>query len=192
MSPLRKTIAALFFTASVAACTGIPQNVEPVTGFEIERYLGTWYEIARLDHRFERGLNNVTATYTRRADGGIDVFNRGFNPEKGEWSSARGRAYLAGEPDVGRLKVSFFRPFYAGYNIIALDREDYRYALVCGHSRSYLWILSRSPFLEPAVLERLVAKAQSLGFSTEELIIVDHDQSADADRGYGDDTYGVR
>ena len=154
-------------------CVGTPDGVRPVQGFELDRYLGTWYEIARLDHSFERGLSNVTANYSLREDGGVRVINRGFDTAKGEWDEAEGRAYFVEEDDKGFLKVSFFGPFYGGYNIIALDKAAYQYALVCGPSRSYLWILAREPQLDPAVIEALVGRARELGFATEDLIMVD-------------------
>jgi apolipoprotein D and lipocalin family protein len=157
----------LFFS-----CTGIPDGAEPVRGFRLERYLGTWHEIARLDHSFERGLEQTSAGYTLRDDGGVRVLNRGYDPVKREWKEAEGRAYFIDETDVGRLKVSFFRPFYASYNIIALDTAGYEYALVCGPSTSYLWILARAPQLDAAVRERLVAQARKLGFPVAELIWV--------------------
>lgn len=159
------------------ACVGIPDGVEPVSGVELEKYLGTWYEIARLDHSFERGLSNVTATYSRRDDGGIRVINRGYNAEEKAWDEAEGKAYFVGETDVGQLKVSFFGPFYGGYNIIELDKENYQYSLVAGPDRSYLWILARQPELEAATLQHLVAKADALGFATDKLIYVSHDQA---------------
>lgn len=169
-----QAFALLCLSLVLGSCTGIPDGVEPVTGFELERYLGDWYEVARLDHRFERGLSDVSANYSRRADGGLDVLNRGYDAAAGEWREAKGKAYAAGKPGEGRLKVSFFGPFYGGYNIVELDRESYRYSLVVGPDRSYLWILARSPTLEVAVVQRLVARATELGFATDELIYVDH------------------
>jgi apolipoprotein D and lipocalin family protein len=170
------TILAVFMTA----CTGAPEGVEPVSDFELDRYLGTWYEIARLDHRFERGLSNVTANYSLRDDGGVKVINRGYNAEDQEWDEAEGKAYFVGDEDVGQLKVSFFGPFYGGYNVIELDKAGYQYSMVAGPDRSYLWILSRSPDLDDAVLERLLAKAGDLGFPLGELIMVEHDSPPDA------------
>ncbi len=158
----------------LGGCTGIPDNASAVQGFELDRYLGTWYEIARLDHRFERGLSEIQAEYSLRDDGGVQVINRGYDREAGEWRSAEGKAYFIGEPDVGRLKVSFFGPFYGAYNIIELDRENYRYSLVVGPDTSYLWILSREPTLDAATLERLVAKAGKLGFAVDALIYPEH------------------
>lgn len=159
----------------MAACTGELKGANVVSDFEIDRYLGTWYEIARLDHRFERGLTNVTANYTLRDDGGVRVVNRGFQTKKGEWDEAVGKAYFVDSPDVGRLKVSFFGPFYGGYNILELDIEDYQYALVAGPNRSYLWILARSPDLSEAIVQSLVEKARDLEFPVEKLIYVSHD-----------------
>ena len=166
------------FSAFLAACTGELKGASVVSEFEIDLYLGTWYEIARLDHRFERGLTNVTANYTLRDDGGVRVVNRGFQTKKGEWDEAVGKAYFVDSPDVGRLKVSFFGPFYGGYNILELDIEDYQYALVAGPNRSYLWILARSPDLSETIVQSLVEKARNLDFPVEELIYVAHDTVA--------------
>jgi apolipoprotein D and lipocalin family protein len=169
---MKKLLLVIVF--GLAACTGIPEGIEPVDTFELEPYLGTWYELARLDHRFERGLSNVTATYTLRDDGGVDVVNRGYRADKGEWDEATGKAYFVDSPDVGRLKVSFFGPFYGAYNVFELG-DNYEYSLVAGPDRSYLWILGRDPELPPDLLDELIGKAQAAGFDTAELIIVEHD-----------------
>jgi apolipoprotein D and lipocalin family protein len=163
-------ICLFIIVALLGGCTGIPDGITPVENLEINRYLGKWYEIARLDHSFERGLNNVTAEYGLRDDGGINVLNRGYDPEKQKWKEAEGRGYFIGDRETGRLKVSFFWPFYGGYNIIELDKTDYQYTLVCGPDRSYLWILARTPGLDPAITGRLVSKAREPGFETDELI----------------------
>lgn len=155
----------------LSACVSPPEGITPVQGFQVERYLGTWYEIARLDHSFERGLSEVTATYSLAEDGGIQVLNRGYNAEEGEWNEAEGIAYFTGERNVGSLKVSFFGPFYGGYHVIALD-EDYQWAMVAGPSREYLWILGREAVLDEGVYQRLVAQARGLGFAVEALIRV--------------------
>jgi apolipoprotein D and lipocalin family protein len=173
-----KNLLLLLIPVLLAACAGIPEGVEPVTDFDLQRYLGRWYEIARLDHSFERGLSNVSATYRLLSDGGIEVVNRGYDEGKESWREARGRAYPVGDPSVGRLKVSFFGPFYGGYNVLALDKENYRYALVCGPSRDYLWILARSRTLDPAVLQKLIAEARQHGFDTDRLIYPVHDRTA--------------
>ena len=159
----------------LTGCTGIPEGLRAVKGFEINRYLGTWYEVARLDHRFERGLENISATYTLRDDGGVDVFNKGWDTKAGEWHQAQGKAYFVQQTDKGRLKVSFFGPFYGGYNIIALDKKDYAYSMITGPDRSYFWILSRTRQLPPATLQSLVEQAKALGFSTDKLIFVKQD-----------------
>ena len=130
--------------------------------------------MARLDHSFERGLSNVTATYTLRDDGGIDLLNKGFDRKAGKWKQAEGKGYFVSGSDVGRLKVSFFGPFYGGYNIIALDKENYSYSLICGLNRSYLWILARDKELEQDTLEHLIELSKDLGFETDKLIFVDH------------------
>jgi apolipoprotein D and lipocalin family protein len=176
-----KWIASLmaFVSVLVSACTGAPKGTSVVSGFELDRYLGTWYEIARLDHRFERGLTDVTAEYSLRDDGGVQVVNRGFNTKTGEWDEAIGKAYFVDSPDVGQLKVSFFGPFYGGYNILELDADNYEFALVAGPNRSYLWILARSPGLSDTVVQSLVEKARNLEFPVDELIYVAHDKLAD-------------
>lgn len=170
-SPLRACALALVLL--LAACTGRPDGVEPVRGFEPARYLGTWHEIARLDHSFERGLSHVTATYTRRPDGAIGVVNRGLDARACRWKQADGRAVFQEGEGVGSLSVTFFWPFAGGYHIVELD-PDYRWALVSGPSRSYLWILARQPDLPQDARDRLVQRARSLGFATEALIWVDH------------------
>ncbi|MCK2184173.1 lipocalin family protein [Halomonas sp. YJPS3-2] len=155
----------------------MPQGTQVVDGFDAERYLGRWYEIARLDHSFEEGLDCVTADYARRDDGGIRVINRGVDLATGEVDVAEGKAYPTGEPGQGRLKVSFFGPFYAGYNVLALD-DDYGWALVAGPDRDYLWILSRTPELPDAIYRDLVERAASLEFPVNELIEVEQGEAA--------------
>lgn len=157
------------------SCTSVPEGVSPVSGFDKTQYLGKWYEIARLDHSFERGLSKVTATYSLRDDGGIDVVNQGYNSEKQEWQSAQGKAYFVDEASIGHLKVSFFGPFYASYVIAALDKQDYQYALVTGPDHDYLWILARTPKLAPEIKSALLAQAAAAGFDTESLIYVSHE-----------------
>jgi apolipoprotein D and lipocalin family protein len=158
----------------LTGCAGIPSGVRAVEDLDVRRYMGTWYEIARLDHRFERGLSNVSATYTLRDDGGVDVHNRGYDAERGIWKEVQGRAYPVKGANAGRFKVTFFWPFYGGYNVIALDREAYSYATVCGPSRSYLWILARETKLPQRVLESLVDETRELGFPVDRLIYVRH------------------
>jgi len=157
----------------LAGCTGMPPGVRPVEGFQLDRYLGTWYEIARLDHSFERGLDNITAEYSLRQDGGVRVINRGFDAAKGQWRQAEGKAYFVQSPDQAHLKVSFFGPFYGSYIVFGLDRDGYQYSFVSGPDRSYLWLLARTPTVEQAVMDRFMTRAAELGFDTGELIFVD-------------------
>ncbi len=159
----------------LTGCLGIPENVRPVDHFRLSNYLGQWYEIARLDHSFERGLSRVTADYSLRDDGGVKVVNRGYSAKDGKWKEAEGRAYFVETPDRGYLKVSFFGPFYGAYIVFELDHENYRYSLVSGPDKSYLWILARSPQINKDVKDMLIAKAAAAGFDTGKLIFVSHD-----------------
>jgi apolipoprotein D and lipocalin family protein len=170
----------LLFTMALsvlAGCTGVPEGIRPVVGFQVDHYLGTWYEIARLDHDFERGLTEVTATYSRRSDGGLDVLNRGWDATVGNWREAHGRAYFIDSPEVASLKVSFFGPFYGGYHVFALDAE-YRWVMISGPSRNYFWILARQPILDPGTLVDLLQRAKRAGFDTDALILSPHEKGA--------------
>ena len=162
-----------FFICILAAlltgCSGTPQGVTPVTPFELNRYLGQWHEIARLDHRFERGLTEVTANYSMRDDGGVRVINRGFNSEDNAWQQAEGKAYFVGDSNSGALKVSFFGPFYGGYNIAKLT-DDYTVALVLGPSTDYAWLLARSKTPSKAICDDYMAFAAQLGIAAEQWI----------------------
>ncbi|KAE8547289.1 lipocalin family protein [Marinobacter nauticus] len=162
-------IALLFL---IAGCTGVPKGIEPVTGFDQQRYLGTWYEIARLDHSFEEGLSQVTAEYSLNNDGSIKVINRGYNAEAGEWKEAEGRAVFVGDSNVGHLKVSFFGPFYASYVVFELD-DQYTTAYITGYDRDYLWLMSRTPEVSDEVLDAFKARAEAEGFELGELIVVE-------------------
>ncbi|WP_028670285.1 lipocalin family protein [Saccharospirillum impatiens] len=161
----------------LAGCTGLPKGIEPVAGFEPDRYLGTWYEIARLDHRFERGLSNVTAEYSLNEDGSIRVLNRGYKEAEGEWQQAEGRAVFVGDRDVGHLKVSFFGPFYASYVVFELDKEAYSQAYLTGSDRGTLWFLSRTPQVSETAMAQFRARAEAEGFELDELIVVDQSQN---------------
>lgn len=161
---------------TLGACVGRPVGVEPVTDFDVSRYLGTWYEIARLDHSFERGLENITAEYSLREDGGVSVLNRGYSVADGDWKSAEGKAYFVGPSDEGHLKVSFFGPFYGSYIVFHLDQADYRYAFISGPDTSYLWLLSRTPTVAPEVLQKFTRMAAARGFDSDQLIYVKHER----------------
>jgi apolipoprotein D and lipocalin family protein len=161
----------------LGGCAGIPDNVQPVDNFRLEKYLGKWYEIARLDHSFERGLTGVTADYSLRDGGGVRVLNRGYSQKEKRWKEAEGKAFFVRGTDQGYLKVSFFGPFYGSYIVFELDHENYQYSLVCGPDKSYLWILARTPEIEKNLQDILIAKAGTLGFDTSKLIFVDHHES---------------
>ena len=158
----------------LTGCVSVPDGIQPVEPFDLDRYLGRWYEIARLDHSFERGLSQVTADYSLRDDGLVRVINRGYDMRNDRWKEAEGKARFVREPSKGFLKVSFFGPFYGSYIIFELDQDDYNYALISGPDTSYLWILARQPHLADDIKQRLIATARKKGFETGELIFVEH------------------
>lgn len=165
--------AALAYSAS--ASVRAPRGVEVVEDFNVDRYAGHWYELARIDHRFEKGLVQTSAHYSRGPDGSVQVLNRGFDPARKRWREARGRAVFTGSPDKASLKVSFFGPFYGGYHVVALD-EEYRWAMVVGASLDYLWILSRTPTLPRGVRPRLLAQARAMGVDMDRIVWVPQDE----------------
>ena len=165
---MNKLFMALFLL--LTGCVGIPENVKPVENFKLESYLGKWYEIARLDHSFERGLSRVTAEYSLRDDGGLKVINRGYSVKENKWKEAEGKAYFVRGSDQGYLKVSFFGPFYGSYIVFELDHENYQYSLVSGPDKSYFWILARTPQINENIKNVLIEKAAALGFDTSKLI----------------------
>jgi len=157
------------------SCSTIPKGVSAVHHFEKEKYLGKWYEIARLDYSFEKNLNNVTAEYSLKNNGTIKVVNRGYNFKKDKEQKSVGKAKFVGADTVGKLKVSFFGPFYAGYNVIAID-EAYQYALVAGKSHKYLWLLSRQKTMPDKIKDEYLAVAKKAGFDVADLIWVKQDR----------------
>ena len=157
------------------SCATMPKGTVAVKPFHKERYHGKWYEIARKDFKFERDLNNTTAEYSLNDNGTIKINNQGYNTKKREWKQAIGKAKFVGEENTAMLKVSFFGPFYAGYNVIAIDSE-YRYALIAGASLKYLWILSRETSIPVETKDKYLKIAQETGFNTNDLIWVRHDR----------------
>ena len=157
------------------SCATIPPNAVAVKPFNLEKYLGKWYEVARFDFRFEKDLNNTTATYSLNKDGTVKVLNKGYNYKTNKWKEATGKAKFAEEENKAMLKVSFFGPFYAGYNVIAID-ADYKYALVAGGSLDYLWILSRETSIPEEVKTNYLKIAKQVGYDTSKLIWVEHDK----------------
>ncbi len=161
----------------IQSCASIPENAQPVTDFDAKKYLGAWFEIARFDYRFEKNLSNVIAQYSLNEDQSIKVFNSGYNFKKEEWQSATGSAKFRGDENVAALKVTFFKPFYSGYNVVAIDK-DYKYALVAGRSLEYLWILSREKTMPEEVKTSYVKLAEEIGYDTSQLIWVEHDKTS--------------
>lgn len=159
-------------TLFLTGCLGMPETVKPVQGFEVKRYMGKWYEIARLDHSFERGLDQVTAEYTQQADGSVRVVNRGYSKEQDKWKEAVGKAYFVNAASEGYLKVSFIGPFYGSYVVFGLDKDNYEYAFISGPDLSYLWLLARKPTVDQQVIDRFVSTAKQHGFAVDELIFV--------------------
>nr|WP_125783004.1 lipocalin family protein [Pseudoalteromonas rubra] len=168
-----KALLIIMMTLVLSSCLGMPQGVQPVENFELNRYLGKWYEIARLDHSFERGLSKVTAQYSMRDDGGVKVINRGFNAEENQWREAEGKAFFVNQDDEAYLKVSFFGPFYGAYVVFELDHDNYQYAFVSGPDTDYLWLLSRTPQVDQAIIDKFMRMAAERGFDTDSLIFVD-------------------
>jgi len=160
------------------ACATIPKGAVAVKPFDKTLYLGKWYEIARFDFAFERDLDNTTATYSLNDNGTIRVVNRGYNVKSKKWKQAVGKAKFVGNQDIAMFKVSFFGPFYAGYNVLAID-ENYQYALVAGSSLKYLWLLSRETSMPGEVKKVYLEIAEKLGYQTASLIWVEHDQVGD-------------
>ncbi len=173
MSRLLLTAWLMLFILS--GCAGKPDNIKPVDNFRSQKYLGKWYEIARIDHRFEKGLSKVTADYSLRDDGGIKVVNRGYSEQKKQWSESVGKAYFVGDENQGFLKVSFFGPFYGSYIVFELEQEHYQYALVSGPDKSYFWLLSRTPKMDDALQNSLIDKAVQLGFNRQKIILVEQE-----------------
>jgi|SRR5690606_13724288 len=161
------------------SCSQIPDNAKAVQPFDKGKYLGKWFEIARLDFKFEKDLNNTTAFYSLNENGSIKVLNKGYDTVNGKWKQAMGKAKFVGEEDVAMLKVSFFGPFYSGYNVIAID-DDYQYALVAGKNLDYLWILSRQTTIPEEIKNDFLKTAKEIGYNTSELIWVEHNNQPSA------------
>ncbi len=170
-------VSIFFLTTLLSSCTGIPMGITPVKPFELSRYLGTWYEIARLDHSFERGLSHIKASYALNTDGTLRVINSGIDIVTKEPRQAQGTAKFARDRDEGYLKVSFYGPFYGSYIVFALD--DYQHALVTSYNKDYLWLLARTPMVSEELKKVFIGKARALGFNTDELIFVDQNGQMD-------------
>ena len=172
---MQKSILVLLLGLMVISCQSIPEKAKAVSDFELEQYLGKWYEIARLDFKFEKDLDNTTAFYSLNENGTVKVLNKGFNTIKQSWQEAEGKAKFRGKDDIGELEVSFFGPFYSGYNVVAIT-PDYEFALVFGSSLKYMWILSRTPKLKESVKTEFLKLASAVGYDTSQLVWVNHNQ----------------
>ena len=155
-----------------ACAIGLPEGIEPVKQFDVNRYMGTWYEIARVENRFERGMTQVRADYALTNDGTVRVTNRGIPPNSTDFKIAQGKAKFVGATDIGHLKVSFFGPFYGSYVVFELG-DNYDYSFVSGSNRKYLWFLSRTPTVSQASLDHFSKRAEKLGFDTSSIVFVD-------------------
>lgn len=172
MSKIKQRISMIFLVIISFIMSGcgvsVPKDIQPVSNFEVDKYLGQWYEIARIDNWFEEDMINVYANYSLQEDGSIKVVNRGYNSDKQAWKESIGKAYLIDEPNMAALKVSFFGPFYGGYNIVKLD-DDYQVALVVGSSKKYLWILARTPCISDEIKNAYIQKAQDIGYDVSKI-----------------------
>lgn len=175
LKQFRLYLLVVIIAALLNACTGLPKDIEPVDSFELSKYLGTWVEMARLDHSFERGLSDISATYSLREDGGVRVLNKGYSDEKQDWKTAEGKAYFVEDSDAGHLKVSFFGPFYGSYVVFYLD-DQYQHAFITSYNKDYLWYLSRSPEVSDDMKSKFIETARSKGFDVDSLIWVEHDR----------------
>lgn len=165
---MKKRFSLSVLLCQLAGCRKRTVDNSVVTNFNVNRYLGEWYEMARFDHRFERGLHQTKAQYTLRKDGKIDVLNSGTR--KGKLSRAKGVAKQTDTPAL--LRVSFWGPFYSDYRVMLID-DDYQYALVGSGSDRYLWMLSRTPHITDATKALILAEAHRRGYDTSKLIWVD-------------------
>ncbi|WP_283104649.1 lipocalin family protein [Shewanella olleyana] len=169
-----KIIASALLLLSTSACTMLDTKVAVVEDFKLDNYLGTWHEIARLDHSFERGLTQVTATYSLEGDK-VVVINKGFSEEKSAWQQAEGKAYFIESDNIARLKVSFFGPFYGAYQVHDLITDaqgEYVASLVIGPNNEYAWILARDKAISADVKQGFINKMIKLGIEEQDLIWV--------------------
>ena len=167
-------LAGLFISGCIPHFSPALSPVPTVPDLDLRRYAGTWYEIARLPHGFEKNMEQVTATYTINADGTIRVVNKGFDLRKKRWKQATATAWRPAPDRPGHLRVRFFWPFTADYNVIAMDSRNYQWAMVTSRSKKYLWILSRKPSMDETRYIDLVDRARQWGFDVGALHRVSH------------------
>lgn len=171
---MKKLFFILFLILGICSCSTAENNKNidnsTVKSLDITRFMGKWYEIARYEHRFEKGMSHVTATYTLKEDGRIEVLNEGIS--NGERKEAKGRAKQPDPNDPGKLKVSFFLWFYSDYYILELDK-DYKYVVIGSSSDKYLWIMSREKTLPNDIISKLLNNLQQRGYDTMKLLFID-------------------
>jgi apolipoprotein D and lipocalin family protein len=177
MAKMKSKAFAILLLSALTGCVGNDAlnnqtRIVPVENFEANRYLGKWYELGRIENSFERGMTKTTAHYSLNKDGTIKVINAGFDPAKGAYRSAIGKAKFATTPNVGALKVSFFGPFYGGYNVVALDK-NYQWAIIVGpNPDKYFWILSRKPKLNSSLKSKALSVAKNMRINPSKIIWV--------------------
>lgn len=164
-----RCLLASFIVMGFSACATIPDGAVAVKSFDKAKYLGKWNEIARLDFKYERNLIKTTAEYSVNEDGTIRVNNQGYNTVTEEWVQSIGKAKFIGDDTIAMLKVSFFGPFYSGYNVLAID-DAYQYALVAGENLKYLWILSRETTVPDSIKTNYLKIAEDLGYPIDDLL----------------------
>lgn len=173
----QKTWIAIAAGAGMATLAGLTYALWPkkkipksaiVDNFEIDRYMGTWNEIARLPNLIEKNLHNLTEEYTLNEDGTVGVVTRAYNIEKNKPVEASGTAKLKGAGNRGEMGVAYYLPFYLDYNLLAID-PNYRYAMVSGSGMDYLWLLSRENTIPEEFKKQFITKATSLGFDIPKL-----------------------
>lgn len=151
----------------------VKSKLPVIQDFELDRYLGVWYEIARMDFYWEKNLKDVKAEYSTNEDGSIRVVNSGIHMRTQKFKQSVGKAKLAGEPNAGNLRVSFFGPFYSGYHIMHID-GNYEYALVFGDNLDYMWILSRTKTIPTEVRDKYLGYAELSGYAVKDLVWTFH------------------
>lgn len=180
---MKKTLLLIVFSCLASCCTNTSENSDSaasghiIDNVDASQFLGTWYEIARLDHSYERGLDNVTTHYELQDDGSLNVINKGYNRQDKRWDTAKGKAHFVETAHedttyLGKLTISFPNLFNSAYNIIVLDKVFYNYMLVGGENKEALWVLSRTPELTYPIKQHIVSQARKLGFATDALIYV--------------------
>lgn len=171
------TAITLFSLSYFTSCKSgtVPDQIKVITPFDVNKFDGTWYEIARFDFKHEKDLSNVTANYSLNDDGSLKVVNKGYNFVKNKWEEAKGKGKFTSSTDQGSLQVSFFGPFYSGYHVVMME-PDYETALVFGDTTDYIWILSRKKTISETVKQQFLSKAKEAGYDLNRMVWTKHDK----------------